>query len=44
MALLEHNVDLRSEGYSLDCHVPTVGVTRVRRQRFEWLERKGKGT
>ncbi len=44
MALLVHNADHYSEGYSLDYHVPIVGGTHVRRRSSEQLGRKGKGT
>ena len=44
MALLVHNADHHSEGYSLDCHVRIVKGMHARRQSSEWLERMGKAT
>lgn len=44
MALLVHNADHHSEGYSLDCHVRTAEGKHVRHRKSEWLERKGKAT
>ena len=44
MASLARNADHHSEEYSLDCHFPSAGGTRVRRRKSELLERKGKAT